>query len=247
VTLPTISLTEAQAFTAFRAFLLGVVAPDTEVIRAQVNRVPEPRGADFVLMSPLRQARLATNETTYADNVVVGSITGAVLTVSQVIRGDLPPGALLIDSSWPTMNVQPGTIVGVRLTGTVGGSGAFAVSPSQTLGSETLYAGVRMDDAPTEWVVQLDVHGPTSADNSRVIESLFRSEYATQALEDTGFAVTPLYCDDPREVPFLNTEQQYEFRWSIDCHFQVQQVIGTPQDFATEIEVETILANALPV
>ena len=89
-------------------------------------------------------------------------------------------------------------------------------------------------------------HGPASGDNTRVIETLFRSEYATAALEDMGFAVTPLYCDDPREAPFVNQEQQFEFRWTIDCHFQVQSIIGTPEQFATEIEVDTILANALP-
>jgi len=149
---------------------------------------------------------------------------------------------MLIDAVWPTMNVLPDTVVGSQLTGAPGAVGTYNVTPSQTLSSETLYAGVRRDDAETEWVVQLDLHGPASGDNTRVVETLFRSEYATSAFADTGYTVVPLYCDDPREMPFINQEQQYEWRWTIDCHFQLTQVVGTPQQFATDIVVTPVEA-----
>src|ERR1700677_1662265 len=78
---PILSLSEAQAFTAMRSFLLGVcVGSDptqpVQVIRGQagVNRVPEEGCPDFVVMSPLGQRRLAYNRTSFVDDEVVGSI-----------------------------------------------------------------------------------------------------------------------------------------------------------------------------
>jgi hypothetical protein len=56
-----IDTTEKGILTALRGFLAGVLAPGTPIIRAQVNRVPEPALPDFVLMTPLRRERQATN------------------------------------------------------------------------------------------------------------------------------------------------------------------------------------------
>ena len=78
MTVPTLSLTEAQAMTALRTFLLGALPAGTEVIRGEVNRVPEPIGPNFIVMWPLRQERLETNETAYYDNVLTGSIAATV-------------------------------------------------------------------------------------------------------------------------------------------------------------------------
>jgi len=242
--LPTLAISQGDALTALRAFLTGVVAPTTAVVRAQVNRVPEPEGSDFVVMTPISQKRLETNETTYLDNILVGSIAGTTLTVSSVTRGSIQAGALLTDTVWPTMNVAANTIVGAQLTGTPGGAGTYAVTPSQTLASETLYAGVRADLVATELVVQLDVHGPASADNVRVIDTLFRSEYGVDAFATSGLEIRPLYADDARQVPFINAEQQYEDRWTIDVHMQANPVVRTPQLFADEIVVQTIEVDA---
>lgn len=64
---PTLSLTEAQALTALRTFLIGVLAPGIEVIAGQDNRVPEPAGTDFVVMTPMLRERIETNVTTTFD------------------------------------------------------------------------------------------------------------------------------------------------------------------------------------
>lgn len=62
-----LSLTESQALAALRAFLLAVLPDGTEVIAGLDNRVPEPVGADFVVMTPVLRERLSTNVTTYSD------------------------------------------------------------------------------------------------------------------------------------------------------------------------------------
>lgn len=240
--LPTLSLTQTQRFTALRSFLLGVLPPGTAVVRAQVNRVAQPAGSNYVVMTQLFHRPLATNQTNYFDNVVVGSIDNTTLTVTAVTQGALSPGVLLLDSVWPTMNIAVGTTIVSQLTGETGGVGTYQVSSSQLVGSETIYAGQRVDLLPAQWTVQVDVYGPASADNAQVIETLFRSEYATDAFGSYGYDVQPLYCDDAHQVPLIDAEQQFEERWTLDLNLQFNALVGTSQQFATEAQVETIEA-----
>ncbi len=243
--LPTISVSQTDALTALRAFLTGVVAPTTDVIRAQINRVPEPAGSDFIVMTPIAQERLETNETAYADVILVGSISGTTLTATSIMAGSIRIGALLTDTVWPTMNVAVGTTVVKQLTGTPGGAGTYQVNNAQNLPSETLYAGVRSDLVATKWTVQLDVHGPASGDNVRIVETLFRSEYGVDAISVAGFDMAPLYAESARQIPFINAEQQYEDRWTLDVHLQINPVVGTPQLFADEVVVGTVEVDAI--
>jgi hypothetical protein len=317
---PGLSLNEYECFTALAAFLNGVLPPGTQVFKAQANRVPEPLGSDFVVMTPIRQTRLETNETTYQDNTVVGSVapmssnfTGSItlgqaispspsvlavtsvargavvigaplaaagvlpgtivtgqisgttngvgfyyvnlpqtlvgatftqnygiLSVASVTRGVVPLGALLLDT---TGEVAPNTTIIDFLTG-IGGAGDYMVSPSQALASETLYLGQRSDLVATEWTVQIDVHGPGSSDNVRVIDSLFRSEYAVDTVGAFGSAMSPLYAEEARQMPFDNAEQQVEFRWTMDLHLQISPVVTTPQQFFDQIEVTGVEVDA---
>jgi len=55
------SITEEQILTGFRLFLLDITPDGFEVFVAQNNRVPEPNGPDFIIMTPKSRARLATN------------------------------------------------------------------------------------------------------------------------------------------------------------------------------------------
>ena len=40
------------------------------------------------------------------------------------------------------------------------------------------------------------------------------------------------YADDPKQVPFLNAENQIENRWIVEAHIQVNPSITIPQQFA---------------
>ena len=169
----TLTLTESQTFTALRAFLLGVLPAGVEVIRGQDNRVPEPKGADFVLMTPTLRERLETNITSVLD-------------------------------------------------------------PYPALG------GARADRQATRVTVQLDVHGPNSADNVQIVSTLFRSDYATTQFATSGFDVTPLYTSEPHQMPFVNGEQQVEMRWTVDVVMQANPSVTTPQDFAGKLGIGII-------
>ena len=241
---PVLSFTQAAALTALRSFLLGVLPAGTPVIRGQDNRVPEPTADDFVVFTPMQMIRIGTNDTTYYDDVLTGDVVDTTLTVTAIDKLDLglTTGMLLLDAEYPTMNLAVGTVIVTQLTGSLGGTGTYSVLPTQTVASETMYAGSRVDLAQTEMSVQIDVHGPESGNNVHVIETLFRSEYAVDVMNASGISVVPMFCSDPRQAPFVNDQNQVEFRWSLDAHLQINSTVRTPQQFLTEVDLAVIEA-----
>jgi hypothetical protein len=255
----TLSLTEVGVLTALRSFLLGFLPAGVEVIRAEINRVSEPRGVDFVVMTPILRGRLSTNVVTVSDVVFTGSIAGNIMTVTAVASGVLAVGQSVI---------APGVALGTVIlsVGDAGvGTQTFTVSISQTVASQALYAGTRSAKQATQVTVQLDVHGPNSADNAQMISTLFRDEYATTQFKlgipiqaasgsaiQTGWGalmtepvdVQPLYASDPRQTPFINAENQYEYRWTIDAVMQANPIVTTPQQFMDQITVTPISVDA---
>jgi hypothetical protein len=174
----TLALTESNMLAGLRAVLLSLIAPGTEVIEGEINRVPEPAGPDFVVMIPITRERLSTNVDTYDDI----------------------PGA------------------GVKL--------------------------IRMATAVT---VQIDIHGPNSADNAAIVSAVFRDESMCDGLALSGFDIVPLYTSEPRQTPFINAEQQVEFRWAIDLTLQVNPAVTIPQDFADHVVVTLNEVDLFPV
>jgi hypothetical protein len=249
----TISLTEAQGFQALGLFLQAICAPyPITVVRALGStepgsnvRIPEPIAGDFVVMSSLRSTRLETNETTFSDNICVASITGTTMTVTAVSRGALAPGQLVIDYNYPSGHIAINTTIVSQLTGTPGGTGTYQVNASQSLASETLYAGTRSDQVGTEWVAQLDVHGPNSLNNVNTIDALFRSEWGVNFFADTGFWIAPLHADTAGQMPFENAESEIEYRWVMEAHLEIVPIVTTPQQFADHVTVKTVEASAI--
>ena len=212
------------------SFLSQVLASTVEIVEGQDNRVPEPLSNDFVVFVVLRRDRLATNVDAFVDCAFTASIAGSVLNVSVVQIGSITPGALLFGSG-----ILVGTTVSGALSGT-GGIGTYSVNLSQIISSEQMAAGSMTALQPVDVLIQLDVHGPNSSENAQIISTLFRDDFAFQIFRNSGFDVAPLYADDPKQIPFINAEQQYEYRWSIDAHLQANQVVlGLPQQFASTV------------
>lgn len=232
--------TESQSLAALRAFLLAVLPDGNEVIKSQENKVPEPATPNFVLMTPTLMPRLATNVDSYADAVFTGSIAGDILTITAVQRGALEVGSKLfgtgIDSTTMIEGFDSGT----------GGTGTYVVTPAQTVASRTIAAGVKSLTQKFEWMVQLDVHGPNSANNAALIATTFRDEFATQFFTDIDTAIapagliSPLYADDPRQGPFINDENQYENRWIVQATLQIDQTVTIPLQFASGLTIEAV-------
>lgn len=89
------SVTESAILTALRTFLLSLTLTGApEIFTGQVNRVPEPTGADFIVMTPVTRTRLKTNEETWStdpepapapDTLVAGR--GTQVTIQLDIHG----------------------------------------------------------------------------------------------------------------------------------------------------------------
>ncbi len=224
-----LSITQSQIFTTLRNFILSVVPAGVEVFKAQVNRVPEPAGSNYVEMTPMFQERLAYNVDGLIEALFTGSISGTVLTITAVESGTLQVGSQLFGAT-----LIAGTTITALGTGT-GGVGTYTVNNSQFATGGLLQAGTNSTEQYTEVTVQLDIHGPNSADNTQIITTLFRDQFATQQFEQSGFDMAPLYTSDPRQTPFVNGEQQYEERWTVDVALQANPILSVPIQFAIEL------------
>jgi hypothetical protein len=234
---PVLSLTEENGFIAIREFLLGTVLSSNrplDVIRGQQNLTSEPSYSDFIIVWPLFQRRLSTNIVTEYDNTVLGYINNDIMTVTDVTNGSVVFGQLVRDVFGSLENI----VVSTQLSGTPQGVGTYQLSNARSVPNDTLYIGERDDWTPTQWTVQLDVHGPNSGNNAKVIEGLFRSEVATKSFADSGYDMAPLYCEEARYLPFINAEQQVEYRWTLDLYFHTNPIIKTSEQFADKLHTD---------
>lgn len=90
----------------------------------------------------------------------------------------------------------------------------------------------------TTYSYQVDCYGQIGADVADIIAVAWRSLWACETLQatfDTPGAVTPLYADEPQQLNIANSENQYEQRFMLKLYAQVNQTIGLPQDFFTEV------------
>lgn len=90
-------------------------------------------------------------------------------------------------------------------------------------------------ERPTQISVQLDIHGPNGSDNAQTITTLWRSDFACAAVETSIFQ--PLFATDGRQMPFINGENQYENRWTMEVALQANPIVSTPTPFADSIGV----------
>ncbi len=121
--------------------------------------------------------------------------------------------------------------------------------------------------------VQVDFHGPNSGDNCSIFSTLWRDSYATDyflntsvvtgvltdmygniIVDSSGNAIqvssgavdaAPLYCSEPRQMPFENGESQVEYRWTIDAEMQINPVISTTQQFAAQLAAAVISVDVV--
>ena len=234
----TLDLTQSQIQATLRSFLLGVLPPGVEVVQGQDNRVPEPKGTDFVVMTIIVRDRLATNIDVTADALFTGSIAGPTMTITAVTRGALSVGSPVFG---PT--VAANTYVAALGSGT-GGTGTYTVAPGQSVAASPRSAGTTRMTQETMLHFQLDVHGPASSDNSQIISTAFRDAYAVDYFRSTGLPVRPLYTDDPKQMPFINDQQQYEYRYIVETFLQANQTVIVPQQYADSVVVGIIEVDA---
>lgn len=219
-----------------RQYLLTVLSPGVEVVRGQDNRVPSPAASDYIVMTPMRLVRLSTVREDDADVRFTGSIAVDTLSVTAVDYGLIALGAQILG-----IGVLPRTTI-TSLGTSTGGIGAYAVSPSQTLSSRTLAAGQDVLVQPTQFTLQLDVHGDAGANNATTVIAALRSASACDWFGSNYAGVSPLYADEARQLPFINDQMQYEDRWTIEAALQYDPTLALPRQFA-----DAVVVNPIPV
>jgi hypothetical protein len=194
-------------------------------------------------MTPITRERLSTNYTAWADCSFTGSASGMTLTVTSVQRGTIANGAPLF---WP---LTPFSGLTIAYAGGTGGLGTYTLSGPLT-SAGPFAAGQVVLTTPTRVCMQLDFHSANVGDSSDMVEAVstfFRSEIATAAFDaSSGGSVWPLYADDPKQIPFVNAEQQYETRWTLDAYIQANQVVDWPQEFLDQAQVTIVPADGSP-
>lgn len=208
-----------------------------DVIAGQPNRVIEPANPWFVVMTPILSDPLGTNQDLSIDCKFTGQISGTTLTVSAVTTGVLASQATIF-----APNIVVPTVIIQQLSGTPGGAGTYQVSASQALGPGTMSAGGKTMTMSDDTTVQLDFHSPDflAGDLAKTAQIAFKDELATSFFSSLSAplnAVSPLYAYNPKQVPFINAENQYEWRWSLDVHLQVDATISVPVEYADIVNV----------
>lgn len=237
------SISQDAVNTALGNFLTSILPSGTKVIVGQVNRAASPEG-DYTVMWALRRPRLGTNVDGQNDAVFTGSIAPIDADTATMTITAVDPrftGKILVGSTIFGVGVAANTIVTALGSGT-GGLGTYIVKPSQTVASKTLSAGAIAIDQSTEVVMQVDVHGPHSADNAQTISTLFRDQYAVDQFAGTG--VSPLFAEQPRQLAFTTAASQYEDRWMVEVYMQIIPVISVPQEFAGAATVDVVDVTA---
>lgn len=225
-----VNLGDTQALAVVRTVLLELLPPGIEVIRAFGNKVPEPVGDDFCVVTPLRRERLATNRDTDLDLRVTGSITDDIMLVQQ-------PGITLL----PGYTLYgPHVVRGSVITATGPNAHSYVVAPPQAVpAGSTIYVGRHVMLQPADLVYQCDVHGPNSSMNAAAIHTAWRDDAGYQMVKAASgpLEMAPLYADDPHMAPFQNAEAQWEDRWIVDLHLQANIIVTLGQEFADEVVI----------
>lgn len=72
--------------------------------------------------------------------------------------------------------------------------------------------------------IQLDFYGELSSSWAQIISTMWRDEYAVNAMKDT---LAPLHTDTARMIPIVSAENQYNERWTLTVYAHYQPVTTT--------------------
>jgi len=227
-----LSLTEAQIFKALGLFLTAVLPTGTPVFKAMTNRVPEPHETNFVSMTPILRERLETNVDSYDDVLDVQVLTFAALTTIPVVGDTVVNGGATASGVVTAVTATDVTVNTLAQQYFAIGDVVSNTTHAGVVGTMTgLAYGSATSMQPIKMTIQLDVHGPLGGDNAQIISTLLRDTYGVDQFATSGFDVTPLYASDPKQLPFLNGEEQIETRWVVDAVLQCNPVVTIPQQY----------------
>lgn len=119
--------------------------------------------------------------------------------------------------------------------------------PSDRAGLATTVRDYRPDDGQrdttrsTQVGCTVNFYGPDATDNGQIFNQLFRDLYGVDFMRP--YHVAPLWCDDGRQMPLIDSEKQYAVRWMIRAVMQINPTVSTSQEFADTVAVTFVEAD----
>lgn len=98
--------------------------------------------------------------------------------------------------------------------------------------------GTRSAQQSVQVGVTLNFYGPNATDYGQTFTQLFRDLFGTDFM--VAYNMAPLFCDDGRQMPLIDSEKRYAARWMIRAWLQINPAISTPQDFAANVAVHVL-------
>ncbi len=95
---------------------------------------------------------------------------------------------------------------------------------------------------PQEIAIQIDFYGASSGQLCSAVKQALRSSYGFDKFPEN---IKPLYTDAGRQIPLVTGEEEYETRWTLTAALQYNPVVTVPQQTATALELESIVAADL--
>ena len=96
---------------------------------------------------------------------------------------------------------------------------------------------------PTRVSIQLDCYGAAAGDWANLLATAFRSDLGCAFFEP--FGIDPLYHDEPKSLPLVNGEEQYERRWMLVVHLQANIAITATAQFMTAAKITTVNVSTI--
>lgn len=101
-------------------------------------------------------------------------------------------------------------------------------------------------EAHNTYSYQVDCYGAEGPTWASILAAAWDSMWGVDNM--TPPILTPLYADAPQQLNIVNSEGQFEQRFLIRLFGQVNQVVGLPQDFFDQIELDSLtIADQLPL
>lgn len=95
--------------------------------------------------------------------------------------------------------------------------------------------GTQSVTQPARRRVQIDCCGGMAPVWAKTVATLLRDMIGVDFLAPYG--LTPLWCDDPRDLTQAGGDEQYHPRLSVDAHLQVNDIVGVDLDFFTNVNL----------
>ena len=102
-----------------------------------------------------------------------------------------------------------------------------------------------------DYVIQCDCYGTNAGDMATAIATMFDSEpgcdfFDAYTTSQGYLAMAPLYSDDPISMAFTNEENQYESRFLVKLHIEVNTGVTIPMQFVSEVSVTITNTSTTP-